>query len=68
VTGEQHDDHVWLTVGGRGWAIYVMRGPLLTLWRGHYPYIEYSFLDISDVDWEAYHRAALKLLRKEYPF
>jgi hypothetical protein len=61
----QHDDHIWLTVGGRAWAIYAMNGTDICLWRGYHPYIEYSYLDISKVDWESYHRKALKILFPE---
>jgi len=58
----QHDDHIWLTVGGRAWAIYAKDGDLITLWRGYYPWLEWSFLDISNVNWESYHEKALALL------
>jgi hypothetical protein len=58
----QHDDHIWLTVGGRAWAIYAKDGDLITLWRGYHPYIEWSYLDISKVDWDSYHQKALAIL------
>jgi hypothetical protein len=59
----QHDDHIWLTAGGEAWAIYHIRLPLLYLWRGYYPNIEYSILDISQVDWESYTQKAVKQLQ-----
>jgi hypothetical protein len=59
---QQHDDHIWLTAGGRAWAIYAMKGHELSLWRGYHPYIEWSYLDISRVNWESYHNKALKIL------
>lgn len=67
---QQHDDHIWLNVGGRSWAIHSMNEHGVTLWRGYYPYIEYSYLDISNVDWESYHRkydALLEALKQPSP-
>jgi hypothetical protein len=58
----QHDDHCWLTAGGSAWAIYAKHGDILTLWRGYRPYLEWSILDISEVNWESYHEKALALL------
>lgn len=58
----QHDDHIWLTVNGEAWAIKWMDWPYIWLWRGYYPDLEYSFVDLSNFDAEAYTKAALKLL------
>jgi hypothetical protein len=58
----QHDDHIWLTVGGKAWAIHGVDGDLIHLWRGFYPYIQYAMLDISNVNWESYHQKAIDLL------
>lgn len=53
---EQHDDHIWLTVGGSAWAIERIEGHYISFWRGYWPDLEYLVVDISDVDWEEYHR------------
>jgi hypothetical protein len=58
---EQHDDHIWLTVGGSAWAIEWIWGNIIGLWRGYYPNFEYSAVDISKVNWENYHKRWLEM-------
>src|SRR5215471_2906064 len=60
---DQHDDHIWITVAGEGWAIERIEGPILHLWRGHAPDLEYATLDTSNVNWAHYCSAAVHLLR-----
>jgi hypothetical protein len=47
---EQHDDHIWLTVGGEAWAIQAIQPPILYLWRGCWPDCDYSAIDMSEFD------------------
>jgi hypothetical protein len=62
MTEEQHDDHCWLMVGGSMWAIEFMRWPIIFLWRGYWPNIENSILDVSEVRWDEYISKAVSLL------
>lgn len=62
----QHNDHVWIVSGGKSWAIWGMHGSLLSLWRGYYPSIEYSILDISQVNWDTYYEHWLSMQRQEF--
>lgn len=50
----QHDDHCWLNVNGEGWAIRQMRWPVIWLWRGYWPNIEYSIVQMENVNVELY--------------
>ena len=59
---EQHDDHIWLTVNGEGWAIHKLDWPYVWLWHGYEPHIEHLFMDLSGFNADAYANAALKLL------
>lgn len=59
---QQHDDHIWLTAGDKAWAIYLIVGPIYYLWRGYHPNIEWSILDVSNVNWESYINKATSLL------
>lgn len=59
----QHDDHIWLTVGGDAWAIQSIHGPLIMLWRGYAPHLEYAMVDVANVDWAAYCACAEARLR-----
>jgi hypothetical protein len=59
---EQHDDHIWLTVNGEGWAIHKMDWPYLWLWRGYEPNIEHTFVEMSNFNAEAYCNKAVALL------
>lgn len=63
---DQHDDHIWLTVGGESWAICFMHWPYMVLWRGFAPNLEFSFLDMSEFNPEAYHEAWLRVMEQEY--
>jgi hypothetical protein len=58
----QHDDHIWLTWMGEGWAIRRIEYPIIHLWRGYEPDLEYSAIDVSKVDWDAYCRMAVQML------
>jgi hypothetical protein len=64
--GFHHNDHCWLVVGGRAWAIRRIRqgGTIFDLWRGSGRLIEFALLDASDVDWHAYCRVAACLLER----
>lgn len=57
------DDHCWLTVAGDGWAIRRWRPPILYLWRGYRPRLQFTVVDTSNVDWEEYCRRAELLLK-----
>jgi hypothetical protein len=46
----QHDDHIWLTVGGEAWAIKRIRQPYFYLWRGYWPNLEYTIVYMSEFD------------------
>jgi hypothetical protein len=62
----QHDDHIWLTVGGSSWAIFSIRWPIIYLWRGNAiiddlnnitnDRIEWNAIDVTGVDWELYYQ------------
>ena len=60
----QHDDHVWLTVSGEGWAIRKMRWPIVWLWRGYEPSLEYLSVDLSEFDADGYCDKAIELLKE----
>jgi hypothetical protein len=59
---EQHDDHIWLTVGGENWAIYFMSWPYIWLWRGYEPSLEFSVVEMSNFNADTYADKALALL------
>jgi hypothetical protein len=61
---EQHDDHIWLTVGGEAWAIKRISGPLIQLWRGYEPELEYAVVDMSGFNADAYAAEATQLLAR----
>jgi hypothetical protein len=58
---EQQDDHIWLTVGETAWAIKSIKWPIIILWRGYHPLLEYNIIDISRVNWEDYHKRWLEM-------
>lgn len=60
----QHNDHVWLNVHNENWAIHAVIGPIIVLWRGYDPDLEWSAIDISEMDWTAYVEAAVALLTR----
>ena len=62
----QHDDHIWLTVVGEGWAIRAINGNFIYLWRGYAPFIEYSGIDMRDFNYNKYCDMAVEMLEKEY--
>lgn len=64
---EQHDDHIWLNVGGSAWAIYSLHGPVALLWRGYYPDFEFNAVNLAGVDWEAYAQKSLDFLYPSAP-
>jgi hypothetical protein len=51
---EQHDDHIWLTVDGEAWAIKRVSWPLIQLWRGYEPELEYAVVNMSGFKADAY--------------
>ncbi|HEY7417412.1 MAG TPA: hypothetical protein VH593_19670 [Ktedonobacteraceae bacterium] len=68
---EQHDDHIWLTVNGRAWAIRAIirtrHHYIFQLWRGYSPNLEHIAIECINVDWEAYCEAAIEMLREAHP-
>jgi hypothetical protein len=58
----QHDDHIWLTVGGQAWVIRWMRWPFIGLWRGYEPDLQFSLLDMTAFNAESYVKKAVELL------
>lgn len=58
----QQDDHIWITVNGEAWAIRAIRGNVLWLWRGYWPNLQYSAIEISNFDVEEYCDRAAKML------
>ena len=59
---KQHDDHIWLTVGGEAWAIHSMNWPVIWLWRGYEPDLEYSAVEMSNFNAETYADKAIAML------
>jgi hypothetical protein len=66
----QHDDHIWMMMTGKPWAIRsISRGGetiTLHLWRGHAPDLEYSAIELYD-DWEVYCERAVAMLNERWP-
>jgi hypothetical protein len=74
--GVQHDDHIWLTVGGEAWAIESISGSIIYLWRGYaptlefylwhgyYPSLEYSVVDMTGFDYDDYCAKAARALEE----
>ena len=60
---EQHDDHIWLTVDGEAWAIKRVSWPLIQLWRGYEPELEYAVVNMSGFNADAYVAKATRLLQ-----
>lgn len=60
---DQHDDHIWLTVCGEAWAIQALEWPIVFLWRGYEPNLEYFAVEISNFDADAYADKALAMLK-----
>ena len=60
----QHDDHIWLTVDGEAWAIYRIRWPIIFLWRGYAPNLEYFAVEMSEFDNDAYVAKAAAMLEE----
>lgn len=73
LTEEQHHDHIWLTVGGEGWAIREIerdaagRPTRMLLWRGYVPTLEFANADVSEVDWPRYCDKAVEYLAATEP-
>lgn len=61
---QQQDDHCWIVASGESWAIRRIEGKVLLLWRGYWPDLDYSALDVSKVDWESYCAKAAALLQE----
>jgi hypothetical protein len=60
---EQHDDHIWLTVNSEAWAIRAIEWPIIFLWRGYEPNLEYSAVEMSRFNAEAYADKAVAMLK-----
>jgi hypothetical protein len=71
IEGEQHDDHIWLTFDGEGWAIErIVRlardeAVLLKLWRGYAPSIDRQTIGWAKKYWAGYAAAAAERLAEE---
>lgn len=67
--GVQCDDHIWVTWVGGGWAIRAITRPPLTfhLWRGYWPDLEFTAVEIRNPDWPAYCERAAQLLAAHDP-
>jgi hypothetical protein len=69
---EQHDNHIWLTVHGEGWAIRgIERGGsgtiyLFHLWRGYAPLLQYLDIQVRDPDWPGYCQRAVEMIEEEF--
>jgi hypothetical protein len=52
---KQHDDHVWMSINGVGWAIHGIARRhdlmLVSLWRGYEPNIETCTIKLT-LDWQ----------------
>lgn len=59
----QHDDHIWLTVLGEGWAIRKLTPTCIYLWRGYITNLQYCEIDITRVNWTAYCDKAVAMLK-----
>jgi hypothetical protein len=44
------------------WAIRRMRWPLIWLWRGNWPYLEFNLVEMSNFNSESYADKALEVL------
>lgn len=60
----QHDDHIWMTIGGEAWAIRQISDNKIFYWRGYAPFLEYTVIDVRDVNWALYCEHAVKKLEK----
>jgi hypothetical protein len=58
----QHDDHIWLTVKGEAYAIYKIDWPLIILWRGYAPHLEFTAVSMENFDAERYVSECERLL------
>jgi hypothetical protein len=65
---EQHDDHIWLSVRGEGWAIRAIEreheAMIFHLWRGYEPDLEFATVEFTETNWPAYCEAAAALLSR----
>ena len=59
----QHDDHIWLTVNGEGWAIRALEWPIIFLWRGYEPNLEYCAVEMSRFNAKSYADKAVAMLK-----
>jgi len=60
---EQHDDHIWLTVRGEGWAVHrIENETTFILWRGYAPDLEYEWVVWPKWWWKRYVKAAVRML------
>jgi hypothetical protein len=64
--GMQHDDHIWLTAAGEGWAIERIedgaQGTRVCLWRGYEPNLDRVTVRWPKTHWPAYAERAATLL------
>jgi hypothetical protein len=61
----QHDDHIWLTWCGEGWAIERIEDDVIFLWRGYAPDLEFLKVRWSRTYWPDYAERAARMLREE---
>jgi len=65
---DQHDDHIWLNVGGSLWAIRYIKHEhqYIALWRGYSQNIEYWGVWVDQVNYQKYCDEAVSMLEEEY--
>lgn len=61
----QHDDHIWLTVHGEAWAIRAMHWPVIWLWRGYWPDLEYTVVRLDNFNSDHYADAAVAMMYRK---
>ena len=54
MVSEQHDDHMWMNVGGKTYSIHHIEWPIIYFWRGYYPNLELTSVDMTDFNIERY--------------
>jgi hypothetical protein len=68
---EQHNDHTWVTLDGEGWAIKAImeiKGHrIFCLWRGYYPLIQETLVDVTTLHTAEYVRRCVELIHAAYP-
>lgn len=64
--GEQHNDHIWLTFHGEGWAIERIKDEtVFVLWQGYEPHLRYWQMIWPKEYWVYYSEFAAWMLREQ---